>query len=423
MLFKRSLHFRIFISYAIFGTLIGIVLFLFLYLSYDLLEDKLVGGHVEDEMEFFIELVSQKPSISTLKTKKLAGYHLTGSESIEEFPFLSTLQPGIHEISHAGQNYIIKFTQIADDRYYMLYNITDFESAEHWLNAIFSGSILLVVLGSIWYGYTLGDHVLAPVKRLAEKIKLLPADNFDVTLAQEFANDEVGSLAESFDTYLERMRAFVEREHYFVSDASHELRTPLAVIQGATEMLVSTAPLNDKDQEKLLRIQRAVTNMSRSIAALLILAREPVASSEAESQGEISIADVVNDTIEACRVLIDPTQVTIKLQIKAEPELAAPDVIVSLLVTNLIQNAIRYTPGGEISVTLDELKLVVSDTGIGIPQADIEKIFERGFRANNVSSDGSGLGLSLVKRICDHFGWTIEVASQHGEGSTVTWKF
>ncbi|WP_455218810.1 sensor histidine kinase [Kaarinaea lacus] len=423
MLFKRSLQFRIFLSYAIFGAVLGIVLFLFLYFSYNLLEEKLIAEHLDDEMQFFVELVRKNPAVNSLRTKKLIGYRLAPTEKIKDFPFLPTLPPGIHEITHAGQDYVIQSTKINNNHYFILYDITDFETAEHWLNAVFSLSILLVISGSIWYGYTLGDHVLAPVKLLADKLKLLSPDKLDVKLSQDFANDEVGSLAESFDTYLERMRAFVEREHYFASDASHELRTPLAVIQGATEMLLTSDNLTRKDHDKLLRIHRAVTNMSRSIAALLILAREPNKSESPESQGGISIADIVNDTIEACHALVDQSQLKIELQIEAEPEIEAPDVIVSLLVNNLLQNAIRYTPRGEIRVLLDTSQLVVTDTGIGIPQPDIEKIFDRGFRGKNVSSDGSGLGLSLVKRICDHFNWRIKVSSQPGEGSVVTWQF
>ena len=421
MLDKRSLHFRIFISYAVFGTAIGFLLFLFLHLSYELLEEQLVAELLEDEMQFFIELTKKDPTVTNIKTKKLIGYRLSRNGKTEEYPFLTNLNPGIHEKIYNDHNYYIKATDHASDRYYILYDITDFESTEHWLNVIFTTCILLIIGGAVWYGYVLGDHVLAPLKKLAEKLKGLPADNLQINLSQEFANDEVGSLAKSFDTYIERMAAFVDREKHFVSDASHELRTPLAIIQGATEMLAATSKLDEKDRDKLLRIQRAVTNMSRGINALLILAREPV--TPADLQSAVSIADIVNDTIETCREQVDPSKVQIDLHVLAEPEVPVPDAIVSLLVNNLILNAIRYTPSGTIEVTLTNSQLTVSDTGIGIPQPDLDKIFERGYRGENVSNDGSGLGLSLVKRICEHFGWNIQVSSEQGKGSTVSWIF
>lgn len=421
MLDKRSLQFRIFISYAVFGTAIGLVLFLFLHLSYDQLEKKLIEELLDEEMQFFIQLVKSDPSINSLKTKKLIGYRLSEAKQVSDFPFLDKLDSGIHEINHKHHNYYVKSINHQGERYHILYDVTDFEDTEDWLNAIFITCIVLTILGAVWYGYILGGHVLAPLKKLAEKLKLLPANNLNIQISQEFANDEVGSLAKSFDTYIERMRSFVDREKHFVSDASHELRTPLAVIQGASEMLLATTELNEKDHDKLLRIQRAVTNMSRSISALLILAREPVTPVDPHST--ISIADIVNDTIEACRELVDPSRVSIELQILDEPEVAVPDAIVSLLVNNLILNAIRYTPSGKIKVSLNDSQLTVSDTGIGIPQPDIDKIFERGYRGENVSNDGSGLGLSLVKRICDHFGWKIQVSSKQGEGSTVIWLF
>ena len=121
MLFKRSLHFRIFISYAIFGAVIGVVLFLFLYLSYNLLEERLIAEHVDDEMQFFIELVRKNPAVSTLRTKKLHGVHLTENEQSKEFPILTGLIPGIHELSYADRNYIVKTTHMDDDRYHIMY--------------------------------------------------------------------------------------------------------------------------------------------------------------------------------------------------------------------------------------------------------------------------------------------------------------
>jgi len=111
------------------------------------------------------------------------------------------------------------------------------------------------------------------------------------------------------------------------------------------------------------------------------------------------------------------------LDILAEPEVEAPDAINSLLINNLIQNAIRYTPEGKINVVLDKNSLRVADTGIGIPQLEIDKIFNRGYRANNVSGQGSGLGFALVQRICDHFRWTINVSSCNSEGAIVVWTF
>ena len=422
MLPKISLRARIILSYALFGSVIGLVMFAFLNLSYNKLEEQLLVDHLEDEMQFFQQWSKGKPENHLLKTKRLTGIREPNTETLKQFPFLNKLDAGIHEHKHQGNHYIVKAEFLNDQRYYLVYNITAFEQTEHQLNTIFSACVLLAVFGALWYGYYLGGHVIAPVKRLARDLESLPADDLEQRLSSHFANDEVGSLAKSFDAYLERLAAFVQREHYFVSDASHELRTPLAIIQGSAEMLLSTAELNDKDTSRLLRIQRAVNTMSRGIEALLILARDPTLSPKPE--GGIALADVLNDVIETSRELVDPKKVTIDLLINDEPELEAPDAIISLLITNLLHNAIRYTTAGRITVTLKTNCVCIEDTGVGITQQDLDRIFERGYRGTNVpGNDGSGLGLSLVKRICEHFSWQIKVSSPGGKGTMVTWCF
>jgi len=232
MKFKRSLQFRIFISYAIFGIVIGIILFLFLFLSYNQLEDKLVLDHLEDEMEFFIKLVENNPTTYTLKTKKLSGYRLFQGEKINDFPFLVNWDTGIRETDYNNRNYVINIVDLNQHRYYIIYDITDFENQEHQLTLIFSGCILLAVVGSIWYGYNFGDRVLAPVKHLTDRLKMISGDNLDIRLGQEFANDEVGSLANSFDTFIERIQTFVDREKNFVRSEEHtsELQSRLHLV-------------------------------------------------------------------------------------------------------------------------------------------------------------------------------------------------
>ncbi|MDH5368974.1 MAG: HAMP domain-containing histidine kinase [Gammaproteobacteria bacterium] len=391
------------------------------YLSLNELEELLVNEHVKDEMHYFVELTDKNSNISQLYTQKFTAYKKLKGESIDLFPFLHTLKPGMHELDFKRHTYTIAVNENNENRYYILYDETDFEDREYFLLVTLSLSILLAILFSLWFGYWISGKIISPITRLANQVGELQAPQLNVVLSDDYADDEVKQLAETFDGFIKKLHLFVERERSFTADASHELRTPLAIIQGAVEVIIAKDNLSDDDKKRVERIERAARDMSQNLTALLVLAREP--TSEIVVDGNAELSQIIEDAIQSFHHVYSSKDVELNINLIDQTTIKAPSNIVSILISNIIRNAFLYTDKGSINITLKNNKLEVSDTGAGILEEDLSRIFEQGYRGKNALGPGSGLGLSLAKRICDYYGWKISIESIIGAGTTVTWSF
>lgn len=421
MLFRNSLRFRILFSYLIFGISIGGVMALIHYLSLNELEELLVHERVKDEMNYFIELTDKSPDITQFYTAKFTAYKTQNHKRIEAYPFLNTLEPGIHELNFKEQVYTILVNERMGDYYYILYDETDFEARESFFLISLSLSIVVAILISLWFGYWISGRIISPITRLANQVGELQARQLDVVLSDEYFDDEVKQLAETFDEFINKLHLFVERERSFTADASHELRTPLAIIQGAVEVMAAKGNLSDDDNKRVERIERAARDMSQNLTALLVLAREP--STEAVIEAEADLSKIIEDVIESFKDVCLSSEVELIVNLADRVSINAPSNIVSILVGNLIRNAFLYTKKGSVNITLEHNSLIISDTGIGISQQDLMHIFEQGYRAANAPGQGSGLGLSLAKRICDYYGWEITIESIENKGTKISLNF
>jgi len=212
----------------------------------------------------------------------------------------------------------------------------------------------------------------------------------------------------------------------FVANVSHELRTPLASIKGYSETLLDDDVEREKQKEFLEIIDRHATRMSRIIDDLLILSRLESSAVSLESS-TVDMRELIGTTVKGARKGAQDKSITIQADL--------PDVLPPVMgdrdrleqvVVNLIDNAIKYTPsGGHITITAegrnDEVRVDVIDTGIGIPENDISRIFERFYRVDKARSralGGTGLGLAIVKHIIQGHNGRLDVKSELGAGST-----
>jgi signal transduction histidine kinase len=200
------------------------------------------------------------------------------------------------------------------------------------------------------------------------------------------------------------------------------LRTPLAVISGATELLLAQPDLQQKTRQRLLRIARAARQSSDITTALLHLVR-----AERGSGGEASnqdVAEIVAQLVDNYRPLLEGRELEIRVRhIDDDLNVIAPEAVISVVIGNLLGNAIRYTPAGEVIIEVRTGEVAIIDTGPGIAPEDLPYIFDRHFRGRDADGKGSGLGLSIVKRLCDLYGWRIAFANRgdtHGLEVTVS---
>ena len=391
------------------------------YLSLNELEELLVHEHVKDEMYYFIELTDKDSNISQLLTSKFTAYKKLKNQHIDAFPFLYALKNGMHVIKFKEHTYTIAIDEKNGSRYYILYDETDFEERESFLLITLSLSIVLVILFSLWFGYWISRKIISPIARLANQVGELHARHLDVVLSDEYADDEVKQLAKTFDKFIKKLHLFVERERSFTADASHELRTPLAIIQGAVEVMIAKGDLSESDIKRVERIGRASRDMSQNLTALLVLAREP--SADVVIEGDANLSQIIENAIQSFQDVCSSKEVELDINLDTQVTIKAPSNIVSVLISNIIRNAFLYTEKGTVKIKLESNKFEVTDSGIGISEEDLSHIYEQGYRGHNALGQGSGLGLSLTKRICDYYNWGIKIESIKGKGTTVTWDF
>ena len=221
-------------------------------------------------------------------------------------------------------------------------------------------------------------------------------------------------MAAALDAYAERVHHLVERDREFNADVSHELRTPLAVISGATELLLAQQNLPEKTRLRILRIARAARQSSDITTALLHLVRaEQGVNQDSDAQ---DVCKIVDKLIHLHEPLLDNKPLELRIVSEDKVSVIAPESVIAVAVGNLISNAIRYTPSGEVVCTIGSGRVLVEDTGTGIPEEELSQVMKRHYRGEGVSGSGSGLGLAIVKRLCELYGWSIRFENRKSGG-------
>jgi signal transduction histidine kinase len=270
-------------------------------------------------------------------------------------------------------------------------------------------------------GYWLSRRVMRPVTDLAQRLRAFRSGRHLEPLAPHFAEDEVGELAAALDDYAQRQSALIARDREFNSDVSHELRTPLAVIASTTELLVATPELPEKLRTRLQRIERAVRQATELTQALLLLSR---AERSGPVDGETTdVARVVLEVVDTHRPDIGRKPIELRTEIEAPLTVEAPSSVVAVALGNLVGNACKYTQEGEIVVRVQPGRVRVEDTGPGIRREDAERLFERGVRGEGETVKGAGLGLAIVRRLCELYGWRVALAPRAERGAVATLDF
>jgi signal transduction histidine kinase len=292
---------------------------------------------------------------------------------------------------------------------------------------VLESALVLAVLGfcvlSLILGFWLSRRVMSPVTDLARRVQVMGRSGKAESLAPHFANDEVGALAAAFDEYARKLTALVERDREFNADVSHELRTPLAVIATTTELLLNAENLTDKVRERLKRIERASRQSTELTNALLLLSRS---ERSAPVDGETTdVAQVVEQVVDVYRAHLGKKPVVVRMEVERTVEVVAPASVVAVALGNLIGNAFKYTQAGEVVVTVGAGggKLTVEDTGPGIKAEDAERLFERGVRGEDAGGKGAGLGLAIVRRLCELYDWRVSLAPRPQGGAVATLDF
>src|SRR5262249_16116356 len=294
------------------------------------------------------------------------------------------------------------------------------------LAVIVAAGIPFAVGLAIVGGYFLAGRLLLPVGAMADKAREITAESLGERLPVENPRDEFGRLASVFNDTLSRLHDSFERLRRFTADASHELRTPLTAMRSVGEVALQGAPDPAAYRDVIGSMLEEVDRLTRLIDSLLILTRADSGGIQLARE-VVDLGALASNVAEHLRVLAEEKHQNLSVQTATPAEALCDPAMLRLALMNLLQKAIKYTPGkGTIRVEVtanlpkEEAAIEVHDTGPGIPAVHRARIFERFYRVDqgrSSDSGGVGLGLAIARWAIEANGGRIELEADKGEGS------
>ncbi|MHB1272863.1 MAG: sensor histidine kinase [Rhodanobacter sp.] len=408
---RRKLRFRLIVSFALFGFGLSALFAVAALYVRAKVENQLITASLQGDVDQAVDKVIAHPGQPA--SSELIDAWMWSDRTIYKAPLAwQNLATGVYDRHDTDQHGHARHYKLAVRRKdgiigFIRYDISREDLGKRQLITSLVGAVIIFSLLSLGIGLWLSRRVLKPVTELARRLRDFRKAGKAEPLAPHFADDEVGELAHALDEYSARLTAMVEHDREFNSDVSHELRTPLAVIASTTELLQGSSDLTDKLRERLKRIERASRQATELIEALLLLSR---AERRGPTRGETTeVGKVAADVIESQRPQLRGKPLTIELEVAAPVSVNAPASVLSVALTNLIGNAIKYTLEGSVRIVVGEGRIEVIDTGPGIKPEDAERLFQRGVRGEGVGGSGAGLGLAIVRRLCELYGWDVSM--------------
>jgi signal transduction histidine kinase len=290
-------------------------------------------------------------------------------------------------------------------------------------------SIAPLILLSFAGGYSIASLGLRPLEALNEEMKNKSTKNLGQEIEFEDKGDEISELIKSFNRMSRRLNKSFESQKEFVENASHELKTPLAVIQANLDTALEDDDISKDELIELLKSSKEnVKFMDRLTEDLLLLSLlEHKLSSE-----KVNLSNLLEILVIESKELVKDKNIEITFSDKCSNcTIKANEVLLQRAFMNILENAIKYSEASNISISLNrdkkgKIEIKVVDNGKGIPKKHINKIFDRFYRVDKSRSKktgGSGLGLSITKKIIERYNGSVEVQSKVAEGTTFTISF
>lgn len=416
---RRGLLSKFHRAFLLQAALISIAAILSVYFAKIMINEVLIKSAIREEAKFFWSNYDLNPDFPLPGTLNLTGFF---DPDLLPLSHSNTLPntPGFSEFHYPEKNYVLFVSESRGRTLYLLYNRGQVDHLVLLYGLIPLALVLIVLYLALWLTYRISRRTISPIIQLAEKLDSIDfrGNDFSSLRIEEMSisnDDDVQILADAIENMGQRLELFTQRERNFTRDASHELRSPLTVINIAADMILSGQQLTDAGIKSVQRIKRAITDMEELTEAFLLLARE---TDQSLTQESVSLNEVVRDEIERSELLKKNKDLKIKLQEDAQLFTQASEKVVSVLVGNLIRNAILYTDKGNVIITIGKKCVDIADSGKGIDQKQVEQVFQPFYRAND-NIHGHGVGLTIVKRLSDRFNWPIEIESEVGKGTRV----
>jgi heavy metal sensor kinase len=292
---------------------------------------------------------------------------------------------------------------------------------------VLSLSILSIMIISASGGFLIAKKALKPVKDISETIDRISESNLSERISVKNIPDELKDLASSFNRTFDSLERSFNRQRQFAADASHELRTPLSVIMSQGEITLRKERSAEEYINALSSIMKSAGMMSQIVQKLLTLARLSTNKFELKMEN-INLRDIIYESVRLLIPISEQKGIDINISPGEQYVIYGDREALLELFVNIIDNAIQYNvSNGKIDISLrkenDFIIIGIKDTGIGISEDDLDRVFDRFYRVNKSRSKeigGIGLGLSICDEIVRLHGGRIEMKSKAREGTVVS---
>lgn len=417
-MFRHSLRTRVVFAFGLFAALLGIASGFGMVAAMRVTEDRMVERQLRLSVADYIGRSGVDPGAAPPHSAYLKSYRepLDLPTALRDWA-ADRPDDGVYEFQSDELHVAVVTTGVPPRPLYVVADVSDIEAPateEAWWIIGLVTIVSMLTLLAIALGVFISRRAINPVIRLAEAVgginpeQLSDADWRRVK-AGSFHDDEVGLLARTLEKTLKRICAFIDRERYFTNAASHELRTPITVIKGALELL-EQAELSRNASRAVVRIERATIDMQTTIEMFLCLSRE---SDDNNYSEYFEVGPLVDHAIEQQRHLLANKNITVDVKRLSNPSLLGHPQAFAIAVGNLVRNAFEHTPHdqGPVCIRIDQHEVAVSNHS-GLEVDDRGELSKR--RSRGWETEGFGLGLGIVERLCEHNGWTFTLDVNRG---------
>jgi signal transduction histidine kinase len=382
-------------------------------------EERFIDALIADDMRDLMQSYRMDPKLIPPLEPRLGGRVSQEGGLRMILPAAARELPnGTHEIVLDGREIHVAVAPFGDDRVYRIYDYSTYERHfKRAINALMIGTGVFALL-TIWLAFGLSGLLVRQVAGLAHQVKALRPGVVGTLNSGKYDEVEVVDLVETFNDYHRCMADMIEREKEFTGNVSHELRTPLTTIKTSCELLEQDAAIIEKSRARLQQIERAANNMIELVNALLLLARDESAA----EIGPVRLAGTIADALDGFADALAAKAIETVLEVDSELRVDVNRSALAIVLSNLIDNAVQHTEPGRIRFSYVAGDLCIEDSGSGISPDSLPQVFERFYRASTANGNrhGFGIGLAIVKKICDRYQWSIRIESEVGIGTRVS---
>ena len=280
----------------------------------------------------------------------------------------------------------------------------------------------LLLIGTL-VGAFLSFRVLKPVRDIIQTVQSIEIGSMETRVPRSNAGDELDELARLFNKMLDRINSLIKGMRDSLDNVAHDLRTPMTRIRNSSEIALHSDKVNDGHKEALITVVEETDRILKMLNTLMDIAEAEAGTLNIDRQFT-NVSTLIGRVVDMYQFVAEEKEVRIHMNVPKECYASVDPERISQALANLLDNAVKFTPdGGVVRVDVghinNEINIKIKDTGTGISQEDLPKIWERLYRSDHSRSQkGLGLGLNLVKAIIEAHNGRVEVRTEPGKGST-----